>query len=251
MNRKSVTTFYMKFFLLPIILILFFINTHAQQNFFNVPSSDITLKNKTFFQQQINMEKDALQSNTTFNFGLGSGFEIGLNFNGLSIIENNTISVKNNFLTQPYNPFILFNAQKRFDLNERMGIAFGFQTGFNKLLKKNSGAYAYGNFIYRSTKNGFKVVAGTYSASNSYFGTGTRMTGSFPLGIQMGIEKSIVENKLLFQSDFISGKHNLGEVVLGLAYYMNKNWIFSSGYQIPTFHSNSIKSLVIEFTFIQ
>lgn len=44
---------------------------HAQQNFFNVVSSDITEKNKLFFQQQINMTKDELQSNTTMSRGLG------------------------------------------------------------------------------------------------------------------------------------------------------------------------------------
>jgi hypothetical protein len=51
----------------------------AQQNLFNVPSTDITQKGQWFFQQQFNFLTASLgSSNTTLDYGLGHPLEIGL-----------------------------------------------------------------------------------------------------------------------------------------------------------------------------
>jgi len=67
----------------------------AQQNFINVPSSEVTIKNKYFFQQQINFN-DLIQSNTTLDYGLGKGYEIGLNILGINFDQNRKIIFQNN-----------------------------------------------------------------------------------------------------------------------------------------------------------
>ena len=221
----------------------------AQQNFFNVPSSDITEHKKIFFQQQLNLFSKGLQSNSTFDIGLGHNFEIGVNFVGFSIIDQKKrLEIPLDDTITPYNPFFLLNLQKGFRLGENIMLGIGGQYGVTTTVVKRKGGYYYSNLTYTKKSIGIKLVFGLYAASNSFFGEGRRSVYK-TIGYQAGIEKSIIKDKLVFQADFISGKHNLGEVVLGGAYFLNKNWIVSAGYQIPTFGSKSIQAIVFELTF--
>lgn len=233
------------------LLMLFCVSgsSFAQQNFFNVPSSDITQHKKSFFQQQINAVDGALQFNSTYNYGLGKGFEIGVNYLGFSVLEDKNLTIPLNDAEEPYNPFLMLNAQKRWDLSEHIGMAVGAQFGATTTLHTQTGGYAFSNFTYAKEDIGLKLVGGLYAATNSLFGEGDRLFLRSPVGFQAGIEQAIIKEKLVFQADFISGQHNLGELVLGGAYYLSKDWILSAGYQIPTMGSNSINAVVVEFTY--
>jgi hypothetical protein len=124
--------------------------------------------------------------------------------------------------------------------------------GFNSALK--NGLYLFSNLVYDQEESGTKFVSGLYYTSDSYFGPETRNffdnSNVNPLGIQIGLEQNLWKEKLVFQADFISGKHSLGELVIGGAYFLTKNWVLSAGYQIPTFQSKSVNALVFELTFI-
>jgi hypothetical protein len=61
----------------------------AQQNLFNVPSAEITEKNKFFFQQQFNIDSNAGDSNTTVDYGLGNNWEVGINLFNLDLYPTN------------------------------------------------------------------------------------------------------------------------------------------------------------------
>ena len=93
-----------------------------------------------------------------------------------------------------------------------------------------------------------------YTTTDNYFGPESRNVveaGALKsLGIQLGVEQNIWAERLLFQADFISGKHSLGEVVIGGAYYVTKHWVLSAGIQIPTFNSQSQPASVFELTFV-
>jgi hypothetical protein len=223
----------------------------GQQNFFNVPSADITEQSKVFFQQQFNMFSDGLQSNTTLNYGLGKGFELGFNYLGLSLIDDNgKWEIPLNPNVQPYNPFLTINAQKRVDISPKFALAAGMQFGLTTTKHSKQGGYGFLNAIYRHEEMGLKMVFGAYRASNSFFGEGARLGNNGRIGFQYGIEQNLWHEKVLFQADFISGKHNIGEIVIGGAVRMSQHWILSAGYQIPTFKSASVKALVLEFTFV-
>ena len=84
----------MKKIIITFLFILTSITTYAQQNYFNVPSSDITEKNKVFFQHQINISTDVIQNNTTFDFGLGNNYEIGINIIGLNFENKKCIFIR-------------------------------------------------------------------------------------------------------------------------------------------------------------
>ena len=74
------------------ILISFFglINhVDSQQNLFNIPSGDITPKNKIFYQHQFNVYNSNLDSKSHFVYGIGNGFDIGCNL----IMKSNSFSI--------------------------------------------------------------------------------------------------------------------------------------------------------------
>jgi hypothetical protein len=73
-----------------------------------------------------------VQSNTTLDYGIGRGFEIGVNVLGLNF-NDKTGSFLNNDSTDsdPYNPLVLINALKRIELTKHTSIAIGSQAGIN------------------------------------------------------------------------------------------------------------------------
>ena len=236
--------------LIGILLTFISLAASGQQNFFNVPSSDITPQKKLFVQQQINLASLGLQSATTFCFGLGHNFEIGANVLGVNYDYTNQFTQDKDAI--PIAPIFALNAQKKVQLNEIWAWGLGGQMGVNPALK--NGVYAFSNLVYDHEHSGTKLVGGLYYTSDSYFGPETRnfsdYAGLNSLGIQMGLEQNLWKEKLVFQADFISGKHSLGELVVGGAYFLTKNWVLSAGYQIPTCQSKSVNALVFELTFI-
>src|ERR1700761_2259238 len=92
----------------------FYQNLFAQQNLFNVPSSDITDTGKVFFQQQFNVN-GFTTSNTTITFGFKHQFECGINLFGVSYDNKKGGFLKNDAdLASPLGPTVLVNAQKGF-----------------------------------------------------------------------------------------------------------------------------------------
>ncbi len=84
----------------------------AQQNLFNVPSSEITIKKGVFFQQQLNISQ-IIQSNTNFCYGLGRNFEIGFNVVGLQSKDFfRNIIVNDSLDDEPLAPLGLLTMQK-------------------------------------------------------------------------------------------------------------------------------------------
>ncbi len=111
----------------------------GQQNFINVPSSEATTKNNLFFQQQLNFN-ELTQSKTTLDYGLGKGFEIGVNVLGLNFSDKKKSFLNNDTNdVDPFNPLILINGLKQFKVNEKISFAMGAQYGLN--FRKNRDIY--------------------------------------------------------------------------------------------------------------
>lgn len=230
--------------------LLLSVTAWGQQNFFNVPSSDITPASKIFVQQQLNFIPNGVQSGTTFCYGLGKNTEIGFNVLGINYDYQQKFVA--NHSEQPYNPFFTLNAQKSFQLHEDFKLGLGAQAGFTQI--GQAGAYLYGNSVYINEHTHTKWVSGLYYSTDNYFGPESRnfIEGGAlkSIGLQLGVEQNIWAERLLFQADFISGRHSLGEVVIGGAYYVSKHWVLSAGIQIPTFNSQSQPASVFELTFV-
>lgn len=231
-----------KFLLLPIFI---YLSSKAQQNFINVPSAEVTLKHKLFFQQQLNFN-ELIQSNSTLDFGLGKGFEVGANVLGLNF-NNKQKSFLNNDSTDtdPYNPLVLLNGLKQFELSEHASIAIGSQFGvnFTDNKKKSKAGLTYINF--RLTDLLFKnstFVIGSYFNSIHYGGHGNR------LGAWVGTEIPVTNN-FHFMAESVIGDNALCYTSVGVIYYPYKWMPLTLGVQIPNTKNNAY-SIVFEFTII-
>ena len=83
MVNPSSSRQYMKHFIriATIILLVLNHNLRAQQNLFNIPSGDITPKNKFFYQHQLNFYAvNELESKSHVVYGVGKGWDLGINF---------------------------------------------------------------------------------------------------------------------------------------------------------------------------
>jgi len=223
----------------------------SQQNLFNVPSSDITLKAHPFFQQQFNFGNGMLQSNTTFSWGLGGEAEVGFNILGVSFQSGQllTNTYKKN---PPVYPFYTLNFQKAFTLNKTFKLAVGTQSGYSQGF--HFGGYAYSNLVTVIPKIQSKLITGLYYGSDGFLGPGDRNplfpSESDPIGFQIGLEQEVIKEKLVLLAEGISGKHAYGLIALGMAYHVTHHWVLSGGYQFSNQGSSSANSLVIEFTYI-
>src|SRR6188768_2677494 len=225
----------------------------SQQNLFNVPSSDITLKNSIFFQQQFNLNNDVYQLNSTFCYGLGKNLEIGLNIIALNVnpkFQKPFFLTHSNDTTPPVYPLWAFNIQKAFVLNKIFKLSAGAQMGISN--GGHFGNYSYLNLVSILHQTNSKIITGLYYGNNNFLGTQDRiplLPGS-PIGLQTGLEQTIVHEKLLFIVENISGRHVLGETTLGAAYYLNDQWVLSSGYQMANKESATANALVLELTYV-
>lgn len=227
----------------------------GQQNFFNVPSSDITEKNHVFFQQQFNFSQNIAQSNSTFSYGLGNQTEIGVNMLNLTFANYDRFTKEDNPIDgQPLGPLCMINIQKAFKLGQNLKLSVGTQIGSNisDIKDIHIANYSYVNMIEYIHLTHTKLVQGLYFGENDYLGSGPLNTlyTKAPIGLQLGIEQPVWKDKLSFQADYISGKHGLGETVLGGCYYLSKHFVLSAGVQIPNAKGESQKAIVIEFTYI-
>jgi hypothetical protein len=235
----------MKKILLILILLFAAITLKAQQNFINVPSSEVTTKGKLFFQQQVNFN-EFITSNSTLDIGLGKGFEIGMNVLGLSYETKTAHFFKNDTSdVEPFNPLVTLNAMKQFHINERLSLALGFQSGINFDSDKNKEKVAllYGNARYHDlfVKKSIFIL-GTYYNSQHFGGEGNRggiwLAGEIPLS-----------HKFHILAESIIGHNALSYSSLGIVYYLIKRMPLTFGIQIPNTQKNSY-SLVFELTIV-
>ncbi len=218
---------------------------YSQQNFINVPSSEVTKKHKLFFQQQININ-ELIQSNTTLDFGLGKGFEVGANVLGLNFSEKRKSFLNNDTNdVDPYNPLVLINGLKQFEVGQKVSLAVGSQFGFN--FRKNRDTYMasliYANvFVHDVLIKGSKFVGGAYYNSRHYGGRGDRY------GAWVGIELPLI-NKIHVMGESIFGDNALSNTSAGIIYYPKPYLPLTFGFQIPNVKRNSY-AFVFELTFV-
>ena len=131
--------FYSSYFAQCLLLIFILLNNapaFAQQSLFNVPSVETTEKDKFFFQEQVNFLSTGV-ANTTLDYGLGNGWEMGLSFFNLDFY-----SLKHSWA----NPVLLLNVQKGFYVTEQWKVGIGTQSGSTLPLHENTSQFASFNY---------------------------------------------------------------------------------------------------------
>lgn len=224
-------------------LICFFAS--AQQNFINVPSSEVTLEHKLFFQQQFNFN-ELIQSNTTLDYGLGKGFEVGLNILGLNFNQKQKSFLQNDTTdTDPYNPLVLLNGMKIVEVSKHFLIGTGIQLGMNYRDSKKRAGAALGYLNFRISDLWIKnsnLVGGLYFNSRHYGGKGNR------LGAWLGTEIPLT-SYFHFMAESVLGNNAISYTSLGIIAYARKWMPLTLGFQIPNTQNNSY-SIIFELTII-
>lgn len=206
-------------YVLSLGLLLFAVgNTWAQQNLFNIPSGDINPKDKLFYQQQFNFYKATqLESKTHLVYGLGRGWDTGLNLVDLPVnLSGGPVFTHNDSATlKPLYPVIMGTLQKQWVVSPRTEINVGTQVGTNITDDSRNMKLAYFNYgITRWTPNKhLHLVGGLYHTNDYYVGGSASHVGGFMVGYEYKITK-----KLLLMGDFISGNHKKSTTVLGGGY---------------------------------
>jgi len=225
----------------------------SQQNFFNVPSSDITVQQGMFVQEQFNIDRHVIQSNTTFCYGLGHQFEIGFNVLGLYIdtdFSKPYLYFNNGKYNAPSSPGYTFNAQKAVVLSKIFKVALGTQIGMSPA--EHFVNYSYLNLVAALTKSKSKLVAGLYYGNESMIGYGSRniVAPGVPLGMQTGLEQTIIPDRLYFIVENITGHHAMGETTLGGSLFITSNLVLSGGFELANPHAEATNATVVELTYV-
>jgi len=208
---------HIKFFII-VVVFAFQLRSYAQQNLFNIPSADITPKDKFFYQHQLNFYSVSdFESKSQVVYGVGKRWDIGLNFVDLPLKfgNGNVLSYNDNSRRKPLYPLLMLTAQKQFELNHKLFLNVGTQAGINvtdKVVNKKLAFLNYALVRYQPSSKGY-FVAGPYFANEVYVG-GNRPTST---GLMAGYEYKLGK-KWVLMGDFISGDHKKSQTVIGGGY---------------------------------
>jgi hypothetical protein len=236
----------MKRISIGVFLLFTFINqTIAQQNLFNIPSGDITPKGKVFYQHQINTYSNKFESKGHFVYGLGKGWDAGINLVGTGAYFNpGWKPIYNSDFSEgrALSPTILATLQKQFSLTEKWAVNLGTQSGFNLTSKTDriDPAYFHYGLVSYQAKPGGKFLIGPYVTNQQYVGAGNRT------GVQMGYEWKVAKDFYLM-GDFISGNHDSAVMVQGVMYNISNHVQLCLGYMLP--NPNTMKNQAVVFEF--
>lgn len=215
----------------------------AQQTYFNVPSSDIVEKHEFAAQQQVNIA-ESVRSTTTFVYGLGREWEIGLNLYNLDYRPSQRRFMRNDSTSeQPYSPLLLLNAQKAFDITDNLEVAIGAQTGMNltRVHQPEWVGYLYGHVAGSLHDEHYNWSFGGYTANPRYLGEGQRA------GFQAGFDAGIFYQKFHLLGDWISGTHDVGQLALGVEVYLGRHFPLAVGWQRA--NRDGSQAFVVQLTY--
>ncbi len=224
---------------------IIFENLYSQQNLFNIPSGDITNTKKGFYQHQLNIYTDKLESKAHFVYGLGKGWDAGLNLvgKGFYFQENCRLMHNDNPNKGALYPVLMGSLQKQFKISERFDINLGSQLGFNlssRIANKKINYFAYTIGIFHFMQHRGKLVGGLYQTNKMYVGGGN------DFGVMAGYEIKLAKRWYLM-GDWISGNNDASVSVIGGMFNLSKRIQLCAGWQIPNLNTMKPMGVVFEF----
>ena len=233
--------------IIVIFLLLVTVKGYSQQNLFNIPSGDIIEKNKVFYQHQFNIFQPMFESKGHFVYGLGKGWDIGVNLVGKGIGFNPYLEfiTNDNPSLGALSPHLMPSIQKQFQLSESFDVNFGTQSGINLADQWDEKEFAFFNYgigIYHFMNKKSRLIGGVYHTNRNFVGEGSHV------GFLVGYELKIAPRTYLM-GDWISGNNESSAAVIGAMYNVTKRFQFCAGVLLPNQRNNKPSGLVIELNF--
>lgn len=203
----------------------------AQQNLFNIPSGDVNEKNKIFYQHQFNVYKDKFESKAHFVYGIGKGWDIGLNLVGKGVYFSPEwrISYNDDENVGALYPFLMATAQKQFIVKDNFRLNFGTQIGSNlssRLSNKELAFFNYGLGVFYFMNKKSRIIGGLYHTNRMFVGQGNTF------GALLGYEIKVAK-RFYLMGDWLSGNNDSSVGVFGAMYNVSKRVQLCAGALIP------------------
>lgn len=217
----------------------------SQQNLFNIPSGDITPKNKLFYQHQLNFYSwQEFESKSHLVVGLGKGWDGGINLVDLPLRIGNApiLSFNDDSQRKPLYPLVMFTLQKQFKLGNNLLLNLGTQAGPNISTTTRNKRVAFFNYAMLKTKllNRINLVAGPYHTDDTFVGKDKHHFG-FLVGYEVPVSK-----RISLMGDMISGNHKKSQTTLGALYTFNRRTQLCAAALIDYPHGMNNHGVVIE-----
>jgi hypothetical protein len=225
------------------VILLSTITIQAQQNLFNIPSGDITPKGKIFYQHQLNLYPSKLESKGHFVYGLGSGWDAGVNLvsKAFSFKKGPELMSNSNPALGALAPVLMGTLQKQITLIPGIDINAGVQAGTNlsnRLTDKSLNYFVYSVGTFHIAK-GNRIVGGVWNGNREFLGKGNTT------GIMAGFETKL-SRYFYLMGDWISGTNEASGLVIGGMYNAGKNVQICAGLFEPNPDSGKERGIVLE-----
>jgi len=221
---------------------------YSQQNLFNIPSGDITERKEFFYQHQLNVYSEKLESKAHFVYGLGKGWDVGLNLVGKGVFFSPKWRILHN--DDPSKgalyPFLMASAQKQFIVSDKFKVNLGTQVGFNlsnRISNIEINFYNYGLASYYIMKGKSRIIGGVYHTTTEFVGQGN--TFGALLGYEIKLSK-----RWYLMGDWVSGNNDSSVGVYGGMYNLSKRVQLCSGILVPNPNNPSTLGVVLEINIL-
>ncbi|WP_044130095.1 hypothetical protein, partial [Rudanella lutea] len=223
------------------------LSAKAQQNLFNIPSGDITPEKKVFYQHQLNVYTKQIESKGHFVYGLGKGWDAGVNVVGKAAYFRPRWRLNHNDERRlgSVSPIVLATLQKQFKVSPRVAVNLGTQSGtnlFSHTTRREFAHFTYGLVKYELSP-GRKVVAGPYVSNSAFAGAGNHT------GLMLGYEWKL-NDKWYLMGDWISGRNEQSVGVAGVMYWATKHVQFCAGAILPNPQTPKQNGIVFEINIL-
>lgn len=206
----------------------------AQVTIFNVPSADVTKKDKTFLQHESQFRlKDPQEfANITNYFARGIGYNTEIDVTQFNL---SSPASKNVTLAAGFKSFFLLPFEELQDYQPK--IILGSMIPMS-LQGKGIGNWTYASGSFFLPQSGSRFTAGISSGTKQIFGEkATCFIGGF---------EQQITSKISFINDWYSGNNSLGILASGFSYALPNELTLFGGYQIPNSKKVGRNSFVIE-----
>lgn len=186
----------------------------------NPPDVEVIPAGLLTVDEEVNLYAGAGISNTTVDYGLPYGWNIGVSFLNAQFYAAGPTSLS-------FQPDVLFNLEKYFRVGRTGVIVVGAQTGAGILPQ---GAvlmnYSYLDYQWHWLRGDVDMDVGVYYGNAA-------LAGKDSIGWHVNVEVPIVDDVLRLNGDYLSGKNGLSGAVVKLLYTLAPSWQVSFGVQIP------------------
>jgi hypothetical protein len=235
-------------YLVSILFVLLSNDVLGQQNLFNIPSGDITNSKKIFYQHQLNLYSDKLESKAHFVYGFGKGWDAGINLvgKGFYFSPEWRIIHNDNPNKGALYPVIMGTIQKQFAISKNFDVNFGSQIGWNlsnRIENKEINYFFYGIGVYYFHNRKSRIVGGLYKTNTMFVGQGNTF------GALVGYEINLSKRWYLM-GDWISGNNDSSVGVFGGMYNLTKRVQLCAGLLVPNPNTPKPMGIVLELNLL-